>query len=252
MKAFYDFLARELPHTGLPFLNYGYAEPSTDRYRWITAPDRRYKYHLSLIRQVVRGIRFQGRTVLEVGAGRGGNCYYLLRYTAARRIVGLDVTEANVRLCRRRCRGPRVDFLCGAAECLPVRDETFDVVVNLESSHCYPRIKAFLEEVHRVLKPGGIFAYADFWNLNIFPYDWPARATALRSARLELLWERDITERVFQALKAPDGLSWHLESLRNANNRETVDWLIQANEAMRLSLAARQCHYKIWRFRKPR
>jgi SAM-dependent methyltransferase len=35
-------------------------------------------------------------------------------------------------------------------------------VVNVESSHCYPSMDAFLAEVHRVLRPGGHFLFADF------------------------------------------------------------------------------------------
>ena len=38
----------------------------------------------------------------------------------------------------------------------------FDVVINLEASHCYPNFTRFLAEVARVLKPGGHFLYADF------------------------------------------------------------------------------------------
>ncbi len=251
MKAFYDFIAEELPHPSFRFLNYGYAEPTSDGYRWMRAADRPYKYHLSLVRHVVRGIRFKGKNVLEIGAGRGGNCDYLLRYTPARRVVGLDLSEANVHLCRRLRRGSRIWFLCGDAERLPLRDETFDVVLNLESSHCYVEMGAFLEEVYRVLRPGGTFAYADFWNLNALPHDWEARARALSESRFRLVFERDITEPVFQALKGSEGLSALLDSLKDPKNRETVEWLVQANEAMRFSLASRQCNYKIWRFRKP-
>jgi SAM-dependent methyltransferase len=49
----------------------------------------------------------------------------------------------------------------GTAMALPVADASFDVVTNVESSHCYPDIEAFYREVARVLRPGGIFLYTD-------------------------------------------------------------------------------------------
>ena len=48
------------------------------------------------------------------------------------------------------------------AEKLPFDDESFDAIINVESSHCYPHIDSFLSEVRRVLAPGGCFGIVDF------------------------------------------------------------------------------------------
>lgn len=251
MRPFYELLAEQFPQPEFLFLNYGYAEAGRRRRSRIARGDAPYRHHLSLVRRVLRAVRLAGRDVLEIGSGRGGNCYYLRRYTRARRVVGLDVCEANLRLCG----GPRferVGFVCGDASRLPFAGASFDVVLNLESSHCYPDFAGFLAEVARVLRPGGIFAYADLWELNVIPHDWRRRAAALAAIPLEPLWEEDISEGVFRALKSPDGLTAMLRSLAREDNRDTIEWLAGANEAMRLSLAAGQTIYKIWRFRKPR
>jgi ubiquinone/menaquinone biosynthesis C-methylase UbiE len=50
----------------------------------------------------------------------------------------------------------------GDAENLPFADQSFDAVINVEASHCYPRFPRFLAEVARVLRPGGHFLYCDF------------------------------------------------------------------------------------------
>lgn len=251
MRPFYELLAEQFPQPEFLFMNYGYAEAGQPGRRWIAPCDSPYRYHLSLVKRVLRRVRLAGRDVLEIGSGRGGNCYYLRRYTHARRVVGLDLCEANLRLCR----GPRfeqVGFVCGDAARLPFASASFDVVLNLESSHCYPDFPGFLSEVARVLRPGGILAYADFWELNVIPYDWRRRAEALAAAPLEKLFEEDISGGVYRALKAPDGLTAILRSLARDDNRDTIEWLAGANEAMRLSLAAGQTSYKIWRYRKPR
>ena len=41
-------------------------------------------------------------------------------------------------------------------------DDKFDIVINVESSHRYNDMEKFLQEVFRVLKPGGHFLFTDF------------------------------------------------------------------------------------------
>ncbi|GIS42930.1 MAG: hypothetical protein Ct9H90mP15_09700 [Candidatus Neomarinimicrobiota bacterium] len=45
---------------------------------------------------------------------------------------------------------------------MPFDNDSYDVIINVESSHCYPSIPQFLSEVKRVLKPGGFFAWTEF------------------------------------------------------------------------------------------
>ena len=55
-------------------------------------------------------------------------------------------------------------FVCGDAQSMPFPASSFDAVVNIESSHCYESMDAFLAEVYRVLRPGGRFFFADLRN----------------------------------------------------------------------------------------
>ncbi|QDU31359.1 Phthiotriol/phenolphthiotriol dimycocerosates methyltransferase [Anatilimnocola aggregata] len=54
-----------------------------------------------------------------------------------------------------------LSFVVGDAENLPFEDDTFDAVVNVESSHCYRSDPAFLAQVRRVLRTGGHVLFAD-------------------------------------------------------------------------------------------
>ena len=45
---------------------------------------------------------------------------------------------------------------------LPFEPSSFDVVLSVESSHCYPDFNGFAREVARTLRPGGLFLLADF------------------------------------------------------------------------------------------
>src|SRR5260370_13744350 len=80
-----------------------------------------------------------------------------------RRLVGLDVSAAATALARRRHgSAPPLEYRQGDAEALPFGVETFDLVLNVESAHCYASIPRFLAEVHRVLRPGGELLFAGF------------------------------------------------------------------------------------------
>ena len=250
MIAFYNELAEYLPSSRFIFLNYGMAEPDEGTYAWIRPEDGVYRYHLSLVRRVLQGVDLAGKAVLEIGSGRGGNCYYVSHYTEAQKICGVDLCEANVAFCKQRYSKTGLHFFRGDSQALPLPDESFDVILNVESSHCYPDFDRFLSEVWRVLKQDGIFAYTDFWSLDILPLDWRARWEALHVSRFELLSEEDITWKVFQALREDDGLSKFLLDMKDRENTAFIRRVVQSNRAMRLTLAARQCTYKIWRFRK--
>jgi len=77
-------------------------------------------------------------------------------------MVGVDFSEDAVRLCNENYDVNGLSFKTGNAESLPFRNSSYDVVVNVESSHCYSSMDAFLAQVQRVLREGGYFLYADF------------------------------------------------------------------------------------------
>lgn len=87
-------------------------------------------------------------TVLELGPGEGN----VLRALGA---VGVELDAAMAS--RARSRGAVI--VIGDAVRLPVRDASVDVVVDLGALHLVPDWRAGLAEVHRVLRPGGIYAF---------------------------------------------------------------------------------------------
>ena len=248
---FYEEVSEWLPNPEFIFLNYGYAHASTDASDWIEPRDHSYKLHLNLVDHVLSGVELAGRRVLEVGSGRGGNCYFLSRYTQANQIYGVDLCEANVRFCRAVHHLPNVSFLRGDAQHLPLGGETFDVVLNLESSHCYHHFERFLAEVYRVLKPGGIFCYADLWSLQFLKLDWDSRKKALNAAPFSLLSDEDISEPVFQALRSKEGLPETIRAMANETNSRFVEETVHRLNVVRLTLGLGQFSYWLWRFRKP-
>ncbi len=88
-------------------------------------------------------------------------------------------------------------FVLGDAEQLPFRSSSFDVVVNVESSHGYPNVERFLREVHRVLSPRGSFLFADFRS----PGDMAILRQQIASSGFAVVEEEPITANVVRALE---------------------------------------------------
>ena len=55
-----------------------------------------------------------------------------------------------------------MSFKVGDSENIPLEKSSVDIVINVESSHCYGSFSGFLKEVSRVLRPGGRFLFCDF------------------------------------------------------------------------------------------
>ena len=136
--------------------------------------------------------------MLEVGSGRGGGADYIKRYLGPARMIGVDFSDKAVNLCRHHYCLEGLSFLPGDAEHLPFDDNSFDAVVNVESSHCYSSMTDFLAQVRRVLKPGGYFLFADFRSREqIGELD-----AQLVHSRLQPIRQKNITPNVLEALNA--------------------------------------------------
>lgn len=99
--------------------------------------------------------------VLEIGCGRGAGLYHIAKQNPHINFTGLDYSESAIKKAKQLYKLNNLKFVQGNAMKLPFKNNTFDVVINLESSHCYDDISAFIKEVHRVLKKNGIFNFAD-------------------------------------------------------------------------------------------
>ena len=189
----YEWMAGEQPDA-FALMNYGYvADPAAPG-----PPTTDEAVCLDLYRHVAGAVSLEGRNLLEVGAGRGGGLAHVKQTLRPRTAFGVDLSSRAVSLARRRTAHVKgLSFLPGEAEQLPFGDETFDVVLNIESSHCYPSRLGFYREVRRVLTPDGHFLYADFFDAD----GVQTIRDALLSARLRIVTEEDITENVVAALR---------------------------------------------------
>jgi ubiquinone/menaquinone biosynthesis C-methylase UbiE len=199
-KSFYRMQTRMFAADDVVFLNIGYEEDPPMALPLVESdePDR---FYIQLYHRTATQADLRGKRVLEVGCGHGGGASYLTRALRPASYTGLDLNRDAIAFCRKRHRLPDVEFVHGDAEKLPFSDQTFDAVINVESSAAYPHLPRFLAEVARVLRPGGHFLYTDLRPRSDVA-EWEA---ALAGAPLRMLSQQDIIPQVVRGLEKNSG-----------------------------------------------
>ena len=190
-RLWYPFLTRRLHGEEVLFLNYAYEENPPLGISLSTS-DEPNRACIQLYHHVATQVELRGKKVLEVSCGHGGGASYLTRTLQPASYTGLDLNPTGIRFCQQRHREENLNFLQGDAENLPFAPDTFDAVINVEASHCYPNFPKFLAEVARGLQPGGYFLYADF-RFRERLAEWE---NAIAAAPLKILRTRDINAEV--------------------------------------------------------
>jgi len=98
-----------------------------------------------------------GARILDLACGTGDFAKLITERCPSARIVGADLTE----LMLRRAKIP--DCACADAALLPFQNRSFDAVFVGYGLRNFPRLEGALEEVLRVLKPGGVLVSLDFF-----------------------------------------------------------------------------------------
>lgn len=98
------------------------------------------------------------RAVLDFGCGWGRIIRFFLKDVAADRLWGVDVNPDLIEICRRYDRWSRFEVV-GPSGPTAFPDGTFDLVYSFSVfSHFSEEMHVrWLEEIHRILKPGGLF-----------------------------------------------------------------------------------------------
>jgi len=78
------------------------------------------------------------------------------------RIVGLDITEPMLAVARSRSTHSNVNFINQDMGSLSFSPESADIVSGGYALRNAPDLETTVDEIHRVLKPGGIAAFLDF------------------------------------------------------------------------------------------
>jgi SAM-dependent methyltransferase len=104
------------------------------------------------------GIDLRGLDVLEAMCGNGQTTEFLLSQGA--RVTGLDISTAEIDSFQRRW--PGSNATCGSILSSGFADDSFDCVAVVGGlHHLHPHLSDSVREIHRILKPGGRFCFAE-------------------------------------------------------------------------------------------
>jgi MPBQ/MSBQ methyltransferase len=132
------------------FFNYGYWDEHTQDQK--TACE-------NLIERLLSFLSSKEEKILDVACGKGETAHYLLKYYESQNITGINLSEKQLQTCRQKVPGGTF-FQMDAAK-LDIPDETFNNVLCVEAVFHFHTRESFLQEAHRVLKPGGTLALTD-------------------------------------------------------------------------------------------
>lgn len=119
------------------------------------------------------GAKVNGR-IIDIGSGNGMLAVKLAQQHCEAEVVGIDYWgkdwEYSRRVCEQNARaagvGDRTHFQTGDAAALDFADDTFDGAISNLTFHevrSVPDKRAVLREALRVVKPGGAFAFVDYF-----------------------------------------------------------------------------------------
>ena len=256
----YWFMSKYYKNREWTCMNYGYADPTNAdgaSFELGTEQEKVERFQVQMYLQTAsKAGSLKGKRVLEVGCGRGGGLVCVNGHHELKACTGLDYAQEQVDLCSERWAEPptgSIGWVQGDAESLPFDDGSFDAVINVESSHCYPNIEKFFDEVQRVLKPGGVFSIADFRNASSGKMaTLEAQLTSIEG--MQLFETQDITPNAIRSCELDNDRRVELIT------RSVHPWLhapfltfsgvTDGDGGIYSEFVAGVCEYKIWALKK--
>ncbi|MGB3511364.1 MAG: class I SAM-dependent methyltransferase [Microcoleaceae cyanobacterium] len=139
-----------------------------------------------------RQLALQGLTiepdtkVLDLCCGSGQATNFLVQYS--QNVTGLDASPLSIKRAKQNV--PSAEYVEAFAEDMPFSNNQFDLVHTSAALHEMnsEQLQQIIEEVYRILKPGGIFTFVDFHRPTNLLF-WPGLAMFLWLFETETAWQ---------------------------------------------------------------
>ncbi|MEH1923693.1 class I SAM-dependent methyltransferase [Nostoc sp.] len=139
-----------------------------------------------------RQLALQGLTIhsdtqiLDLCCGSGQTTQFLAK--TSQHVTGLDASPKSLQRARQNV--PEASYIEAFAEEMPFADNLFDLVhISVALHEMQPQqLQKIINEVYRVLKPGGVFTLVDF-HAPTNPIFWPGISIFLLLFETETAWE---------------------------------------------------------------
>ena len=177
----------------------------------------------------------EGTRILDAACGQGYGSY-LMKTWGAKEVTGIDIDAAAIAQASALFREDGLHYLQHTVEQLPFPDASFDVVVSFETIEHIDKPDAFLKEIKRVLRPGGIVVIS-CPNDNYY-YQNDCTKNPSHKAEYTYFQFKELTEKLQNRLDAQEKenleLQQSLEAMKNARDiiQQQVDGLMMSNARM--------------------
>jgi demethylmenaquinone methyltransferase/2-methoxy-6-polyprenyl-1,4-benzoquinol methylase len=115
----------------------------------------------------------QPRTILDIATGTGDFALAAMRLNPDK-ITGVDISEGMLAVGREKIAkkklGHKIDLQLGDSEHLAFADNSFDAATAAFGVRNFENLALGLQEMHRVLKPGGRVVILEFSKPKAFPF----------------------------------------------------------------------------------
>jgi len=194
-RIWYWYVNKVDKNSDILLMNYGYHD--VDNQIKLDSVDESDRFSIQLYHYLASKVELKNKDIVEIGCGRGGGLYYITKNFAPASARGVDLDKQAVTFCKCHYKMDELKFSQGDAQNLNLENNSCDVLINVESSHRYPDMKAFLAEVSRILRPNGHFLFTDFRH----DYKFEAMKKELDKCGLIMLKEEFINKEVVTALE---------------------------------------------------
>lgn len=194
-RVWYWYISKVDKNAEVIFMNFGYHDHNM--MLKLNNQDEPNRCSIQLYHRMVNKFDLKGKSILEIGSGRGGGLAYIMTTFSPQKALGIDLNHKAIKFSNRFYKLNGLEFMQGNAQKLSLEDNSFDFILNVESSHRYLDFNAFVNEVYRILKPDGYFLFTDFRH-NL---EFNKMEEILESFNLKLIEKQKINEQVALALK---------------------------------------------------
>lgn len=169
-------------------------------------------HHISIAEQTLALMDLKpGDSVLDLGCGAGWATRKLAKAVdglsangEAGRAIGLDISDEMINRARDANKDvPGIGFVCGPADHLPFESGSFDKVLSIESFYYYPDQDKVLDELRRVLVPGGkLYILINLYTENHYSLRWVGELKVAVHARSEKEYISMLERHGFKAVES--------------------------------------------------
>jgi ubiquinone/menaquinone biosynthesis C-methylase UbiE len=155
---------------------------------------------------------FKEGRILDAGCGFGATAVVLAQAFPESEVVGIDLSDPLLELALQTAQATdlqeRVSFERADVQEIPYDDDSFGAVINLQMLHIVEDPVAMLDEMERVLSPGGVLFMADIRRSWVGLLDRVFRSALTVEEARDLIGRSNLREGVFSS----DLLWWRYET----------------------------------------